>query len=236
MVAFVVRAGLVAVMTLAWAMTARAQSTPAVQDVQAWLLLLGQVPVGDHWLVHAEVQPRLNDDVSQFDQLLLRGGVGRRLSRRVTLWGGYAYTPKWNGAPVTHEQRIWEQLSATLPKLGKWTPSLRLRQEQRFLEQWGDSSHRFRALGRMVHPIGASPWSIALWDEYFVTFDETPNGPRQGFDQNRISATTLRKISPSTTLEFGYMWQHVAATAPRPDRNGHTIFTSLTYAPAPRTK
>ena len=234
MVAFVVRAGLVAAMTLAWAAAARAQSTPAVQDFQAWVLLLGQVPVGDQWLIHAEAQPRFNDDVSQVDQVLLRGGIGRRLGRRVTVWGGYGFITKWNGAPVTHEQRLWEQLSATLPNLGKWTPSLRFRQEQRFLEDWGDSSHRFRALGRLVHPIGASPWSFAVWDEYFVTLDETANGPRQGFDQNRVYLTTLRKISPAVTLEFGYMWQYVPAPSPRPDRDGHTLFTSFTYAPAPR--
>ena len=91
MVAFVVRAGLVAVMALAWAGAARAQSTPAVQDFQAWLLLLGQVPVGDRWLIHGEAQPRFNDDVTQADQMLLRGGIGRRLGRRVTVWGGYGY-------------------------------------------------------------------------------------------------------------------------------------------------
>lgn len=234
MVAFVVRAGLVAVMTLAWAAAARAQSTPAVQDFQAWVLLLGQVPVGEKWLIHAEAQPRFNDDVSQVDQVLLRGGIGRRLGRRVTVWGGYGHIAKWNGAPVTHEHRVWEQVSATLPKLGKWMPSVRLRQEQRFLEQWGDSSHRFRALGRMVHPIGASPWSLAVWDEYFVALDDTPNGPRRGFDQNRVYLTTLRKVSTAVALEFGYMWQYVSAPSPRPDRNGHTLFTSLTYAPAPR--
>jgi hypothetical protein len=219
-------------MALAWAAAARAQSAPAVQDLQAWVLWVGQIPLGDQWLVHAEVQPRFNDDVSQVDQVILRGGIGRRLGPRVTVWGGYGYFPRWNGGPVTHEQRSWEQLSVTFPTLGKWAPSLRLRQEQRFLEQWGDASHRFRALGRLVHPIGASPWSFAVWDEYFVTLDDTANGPAQGFDQNRLYVTTLRKISSSVTFEVGYMWQHVPAPSPAPDRAGHTLFASFTYAPA----
>ncbi|AMY10107.1 hypothetical protein LuPra_03335 [Luteitalea pratensis] len=234
MAAFVLRAGLVTVMMFAWASAARAQSSPAVQDLQAWVLLLGQIPVGDQWLIHAEVQPRFNDDISQADQLLLRGGIGRRFGRRVTAWAGYGYGQKWNGAPVTHEQRTWEQVNATLPKLGKWAPSMRFRQEQRFLEQSGDWSHRFRALGRVVHPIGASPWSFAAWDEWFVTLDDTANGPRQGFDQNRVYLTALRKISSAVTLECGYMWQHSAATTKAPERNGHTLFTSFTYAPPVR--
>jgi hypothetical protein len=232
-VASVVRAGLVTILTFASAVAARAQSPPAVQDLQAWLLVLGQIPVSDHWLLHAEAQPRFNDDISQTDQLLLRGGVGRRLGPRVTAWAGYALVTKWNGAPVSHEQRAWQQLSATLPKLGKWTPSLRLRQEQRFAEQWGDASHRFRALGRLVHPIGGSPWSFAVWDEYFVTLDDTRDGPRQGFDQNRVYLTTLRKVASAVTLEFGYMWQHVPAPSTAPERNGHTLFASITYAPTP---
>lgn len=202
-----------------------------MQDVQAWVLLLGQVPVGDQWMVHGEVQPRWNDDVSQRDQVILRGGLGRRLGRRVSVWGGYGYIPRWASGDVLHEQRIWQQVSATLPRVGRWTPSLRLRQEQRFLDQWGDTSHRFRALGRMVRPIGTSPWAVAVWDEYFVTLDDTVRGPAQGFDQNRLFLTALRRLSPSVALEAGYLWQVVPANAMRGTRHGHTVFTWLNWTP-----
>lgn len=202
-----------------------------MHDVQAWLLLLGQIPVGDQWIVHAEAQPRWNDDISQRDQVIVRGGLGRRLGRRASVWGGYAYIPRWSSGDVLHEQRIWQQFSATLPRVGRWTPSLRLRQEQRFLDQWGDSSHRFRALGRLVRPIGNSPWSVAVWDEYFVTLDDTVRGPAQGFDQNRLFLTALRKLSPSVTFEAGYLWQVVPANQVRGTRHGHSVFTWLTWAP-----
>lgn len=213
------------------AVPSHAQAPPSVHDTQAWLLLLAQLPVGDAWTVHAEAQPRWNDDISQKDQVILRGGLGRRLNSRVTVWGGYGYVPRWSGDETFHEQRLWEQVSLTLPKAGTWTPSIRLRQEQRFLDQWGDSSHRFRALGRLVRPIGSSPWSVATWDEWFVTLDDTVDGPRQGYDQNRLFLTALRKLSPAVTFEFGYMWQHVPGTAIRPARHGHTLFSWFTYAP-----
>jgi hypothetical protein len=195
------------------------------------VLLLGQIPVGDQWIVHAEVQPRWNEDISQRDQVILRGGLGRRLGPRVSVWGGYAYIPRWASGDVLHEQRIWQQLSATLPRVGRWTPSLRLRQEQRVLDQWGDTSHRFRALGRLVRPIGTSPWSVAVWDEYFVTLDDTVRGPARGFDQNRLFLTALRKLSPSMTFEAGYLWQVVPANQVRGTRHGHNLFTWLTWAP-----
>lgn len=213
---------------------AAAQPLPTAHDSQAWVLLLGQIPVGDRWMVHAEVQPRWNDDVSQKDQLLLRGALGRRIGPRVVVWGGYGYIPRWSRGTTFHEQRLWEQVSATLPKAGKWAPSIRLRQEQRFLEQWGDASHRFRALGRLVRPIARSAWSFAVWDEWFVTLDQTRGGPPQGYDQNRFFLTALRKLSPSVTLEAGYLWQHVPATTVRAERHGHTLFTWFTYAPAAR--
>lgn len=195
------------------------------------MLLLGQIPVGDEWVVHAEAQPRWFEDISQRDQLLLRGGLGRRLGSRVIVWAGYGYIPRWTSGDVLHEQRLWQQLSATLPRLGQWTPSIRLRPEQRFLDEWGDTSHRFRALGRLVRPIGASPWSVAVWDEYFVTLDDTVGGPTRGFDQNRLFLTALRKLAPAVTLEAGYMWHLQPETSARGTRHGHTVFTWITWAP-----
>ncbi len=207
---------------------------PASHDVQAWLLLLAQQPIGRHWIVTGEAQPRWNDDLSGRDQLILRGAVGRRLGPRVTAWGGYASVLRATGGGMVHEKRTWQQVNVALPGRAGWTPSVRLRQEQRFLQRWGDSSHRFRALGRLVRPVGGSRWAVAVWDEVFLTLDDTPSGPRQGYDQNRLYLTTLRRLSPAVTAEGGYMWQHVPGAPGNGSRHGHTLFTWLTYAPPPR--
>jgi hypothetical protein len=195
------------------------------------VLLLAQVPVRPAWLVHAEVQPRWNDDISQKDQLLLRGAIGRRLGPRVSVWAGYGYFPRWTDDGRLDEQRTWQQLSASFPRMGKWAPSIRVRPEQRYLDSWGDTSHRLRALGRLVRPIGASPWSLAVWDEYFVTLDDTANGPARGFDQNRLFGTVVRTLSAAVSVEAGYMWQLQPSTPTRGTRHGHTLFTWVTYAP-----
>lgn len=214
---------------------ARAQvAQPSVQDTQLWVQLLALAPVGDAWTVHVESQTRWHEDLANLDQTIVRGAIGRQISRRVTLWGGYAYTPRWSGGDRLDEQRTWEQASITFPTAGKWAPSLRLRQEQRYLDNWGDASHRFRAMGRVVRPLGGSKWSLALWDEYMVTLDDTPNGPRQGFDQNRLFAGAFRKLSRDVTFEGGYVWQLHPSNASRGTRHGHTIFLWLTYAPPRR--
>ena len=203
----------------------------SAHDTQLWLLLLAQLRVGDQWLVHAEAQPRWNDDVTRADQVLLRGAIGRRLGSRTSVWAGYAYTPRQGSDAWTHEQRLWQQFSATLPKVGQWTPSIRIRPEQRFLASWGDTSYRLRAMGRAVRPLDGSAWSVVTWNEYFVTLDDTDDGPERGFDQNRLFAGVVRRMSSAVTLESGYMWQFVPETDTAPRRHNHTILIWLTWAP-----
>ncbi|HTV02259.1 MAG TPA: DUF2490 domain-containing protein, partial [Luteitalea sp.] len=211
---------------------ASGQDVAVAHDTQAWVQFVGHIPIGSAWLVHAEAQPRWNDDVSRKDQLILRGALGRRLGRRTTVWAGHAYIPRWQGSgEVAHEQRTWQQLSVNLPAAGRWTPSIRLRPEQRFLDGWADSSHRFRAMVRAVRPIGASAWSIAASNEYFQTLDRTASGPGRGFDQNRVFGGFIRRFSPASTVEAGYLWQLVPRTSAAPRRHNHTAFVWFNYAP-----
>jgi len=211
---------------------ARAQEAtgPATHDVQAWLLLVALIPIGEQWTLQTEVQPRWKEDLSERHEAIVRGSVGRRLGRRATLWGGVATVARWtDGQRADDEQRVWQQLSTTFPNVGKWTPSIRIRVEQRFLDAWQDSSHRLRTMARLTRPLGASRWTAALWNEYFVTLDDTRGGPQQGFDQNRVMATVIRPLGKRVTLESGYVWQFVSSTATRAPRHGHTLFTWLTY-------
>lgn len=220
---------------VASASPADAQTPPTAHDAQVWLQFVGVLPAGSQWLVHAEVQPRWNGDVSRQDQVILRGAVGRRLGRRATVWAGYGYMPRWqvDGA-IAHEQRSWQQLSLTLPVAGRWSTSVRLRPEQRFLDAWGDASHRFRAMARGVRTIGATRWSFAASNEFFVTLDETVGGPAQGFDQNRVFSGLMYRFSRASTLEGGYLWQLLPRAASAARRHNHTMFVWFNYAPPVR--
>jgi hypothetical protein len=205
-----------------------AQDAPAVNDLQLWVQVVATVSLSDKWLTHIEAQSRWSEDIHAHDQLIIRNALGRRLSRRVTLWGGHAYTPRSLESGWTHEQRIWEQLSVTFPTAGAWTPSLRIRQEQRFLDSWGDSSHRLRIMGRAVRPVDeAKLWSFAAWNEIMFTFDETPDGPSRGVDQNRAFAGILRKLSDNAGLESGYLWRTIDPTGSDPRKHDHVLFAWL---------
>lgn len=196
-------------------------------DGHAWFLALATVRLSDNWRLHLEEQPRWFDNASEPFQVLTRTAIGRRVGTRASLWGGYAWIAKPPGPGVTHEHRIWQQLSATFPDAGRWTPSLRLRLEQRFQNTWDGSSHRLRAMGRVVRPITDDRrWSVAAWNEAFVTLDQTPRGPWEGLDQNRLFAGLLRQFSPRVGLEFGYLWTTLEPPGAR-RQHQHVAFTWL---------
>lgn len=214
---------------VALALPASAAAQDSV-DAQLWAQVLATVRVSEHWRLHLEQQPRWHQDMSESFQVITRSAVGRQVHDRATLWGGYAWVAKPPGPGVAHEHRIWQQLSATFPTANRWTPSLRLRLEQRFQDGWTGSSHRLRTMGRFVRPLndGAS-WSLATWNELFLTFDETVGGPWQGVDQNRLFAGLLRQLNPKAGLEFGYMWTTSKAPA-RERAHAHVAFVWLNLA------
>jgi hypothetical protein len=198
-------------------------SAQVQHDVQVWTQVVSTLMFSD-WRLHLELQPRFSQDASDLDHTITRWALGRQLTPRMSVWAGHAWIARTLG-DTRHEQRLWQQLSVTLPDAARWTPSLRFRLEQRFLDGWSDNSHRIRSMLRGVRPI-SGPWSLAVWDEFLVNFDRTDGGPRQGYDQNRAFAGALRRFSRHATLEFGYLLQS-AKTPAGSTLNAHTAFTWL---------
>jgi hypothetical protein len=200
-------------------------------DSQLWLQAVATLRLSENWRLHLEEQPRWYEDWSAPYQIITRTALGRRVGPRASLWGGYAWVAKPPGEGVTHEHRIWEQLSATFPTLEQWTPSIRLRIEQRFQDTWDGASHRIRMMGRGVRPFDdRARWSLAVWDELMVTANDADGGPASGIDQNRLFAGTLRQFNPQVGLEFGYLW--VTSEAPAsPRTHAHNLFVWLNLTP-----
>ncbi len=208
---------IVALILLLPAHASRAGAQDTV-DIQHWAQVVATLNVSDNWRVHLEEQPRWNENISQSFQIITRTGVGRRVNDRLTLWTGHAWVAKPPGPGVSHEQRLWQQASIAWPSVKKWTPSLRLRQEQRWQHGWADNSHRLRIMGRVVQPLTSDGrWAVATWNEAMVNFDATAGGPARGFDQNRLFGGLLYRFAKRESLEFGGMW--VATRVPGSRRN-----------------
>jgi hypothetical protein len=200
----------------------------SAHDAQLWVQALALGRIGD-WRTHVEVQPRVFDDVSELGLVINRVAIGRAVHPRLSTWLGYAWVPRPFGPGIRQEQRIWQQLLVTPPAVSGVTPTIRLRLEQRWQDQpWNGWSHRLRTLVRAQKPIDAARrWQLATYDELMVTFDETPSGPRQGYDRNRFYTGLMRTVSPAITVEGGYIWEHSRLSGPG-DRNDHAAIGVVT--------
>ncbi|MEP7118966.1 MAG: DUF2490 domain-containing protein, partial [Acidobacteriota bacterium] len=140
-------------------------ATPALaqndSDAQVWAQVLALGKIGEQWRTPVEVQPRFVGDASELGFTIVRTAIGRRVAPRVTAWLGHAWVPRTAGFGVRHEQRVWQQVSVSAPVVRGWSPTARLRVEQRWLTAWQGRSHRVRVLGRAQRTVGAaSPWAL----------------------------------------------------------------------------
>lgn len=206
-----------------------AQGNQDTPDGQIWIQGIAVGRLSEDWRSHIEVQPRWVDDGSELGLTIVRTAIGRQVTPRVSLWLGHVWVPRTQGEGVRHEQRIWQQLLAALPAAGGWSPTLRMRLEQRWQpDPWDGVSHRVRAMLRAQRPLRPqSRWQIAVYDEVMVTFDETPRGPLQGFDRNRVYGGIIRALSPTVAVEAGYVWEHAALAGPG-SRNDHVAMGVVT--------
>ena len=58
-------------------------------------------------------------------------------------------------------------------------------------------------------------WSFVLYDEIFVSLNAARNGPRSGFDQNRLFVGLNRKINRYVSMDIGYQNQSINTPGPR---------------------
>lgn len=215
------------------ALMALALSAPAIaatDDLAAWGAATATISANDKLVVWLEAQGRFSDDASRLGQLLLRPGLGYRLSPNETVFLGYAHvTTRPAGRAMTTEHRIWQQLSFRAAGDGKGlTLTGRSRFEQRFLEGSDDMGLRFRQLLRLTAPLDGGVRAVA-WNETFLALNDTNWGARDGLDRMRNFAGIAIAARKGVSIEPGYMNEYINLAAG--DRMNHiaslTINTSF---------
>lgn len=165
-----------------------------------------------YWL---EGQGRFGDDTSRFSQGLARLGLGYAINNKTSIWSGFAWAP--TSKPFTqnpfNEYRMWQQLLWNdTYSFASFT--LRSRVEERFFDIPGsdDVAFRFRQMAKLTLPIPFAPpaFRFAIANEVFVHLNNTDQGLRRGFDQNRAFAGVAYRFNPETVMEVGYMNQYIA--------------------------
>jgi hypothetical protein len=219
---------------LASASMAAGQDLPSIvddQEAQLWIQFNGQAPIARTWSLLFEGQPRWNQDVTHFDQAVLRTGVIKRLTPSIQLSAAYALVPRNTVLGTLWEQQSYEQVLLTLPRLGKWVPQLRLREDQRYLSQWADTSHRLRESLRFVRPLRTHEWTFVVYEEAFVNLDDTARGPSRGLDQLRLYSGLQHPITRDLAVEVGYMCQEMFHLGARPHRRNHNAVVQFQFRP-----
>ncbi len=177
-------------------------------DTQQWTLFTVQKNLSDRWIGYFEVQPRIGQDISELERLIVRPAIGYRLNSKVSVWQGYGWTPLFEPG-FADEHRIYQQLLYD-DRFGNTAFTNRTRLEERFIEGAGGTAVRLRSMFRLTHPICADKkWALVGYDEFFFNLNSTDNGPVSGFDQNRLFLGVSRQVNPQLRVETGYLMNHI---------------------------
>ncbi len=177
-------------------------------DFQIWSPVYLTYSFTDTILGWYEVQPRFGDNASQVNQLLLRTALGYRVTKHLSLWQGYAWTPSFDPGFV-NENRIYQQMVYAQGFQAVDIMS-RTRLEQRWIQHVPGTAVRFRTLLRGRFPLDdARLWGLVTQNEIFFNLNSPTNGPGGGFDQNRFFVGLNKKINEHLSVDGGYQLQAI---------------------------
>lgn len=202
----------------------------AADDAQLWSALLVQGPVQGDLAIWFDGNFRFTDDATRLGQTLMRGALGWRVDRNLTLWGGYAHiATRPDGAASIVEHRAWQQATYPILRADRFTIVGRTRLEQRWVEGQGGTGVRARQLVRVQVPLGGPRAPTALvWHEAFLTLARADWGPDTGFDQHRTLIGLALPLARGRALEVGYFEQRLPQQ--QPDRVNAALNLTLVIA------
>jgi hypothetical protein len=195
-------------------------------DDQVWANVVAQGPISGDIVFLFDASVRFADNATTLRQSLVRGGIGKRLSRNLSVHAGYAHvrtTPPGGTSNVEH--RGWQQAAYPILQGRRMRLTGRTRLEQRWLEDQGGMSLRIRQMVRFTVPLGdaAAPRFVA-WHEGFLTLTDTGWSPDTGFDQQRSYVGITLPMGPHA-LEVGGFAQRFPQ--PDPDRVNRVLNITL---------
>lgn len=195
-------------------------------DLGLWTPVYIKLPVTEKIITQLEINPRIQENVTHINQLLVRPSVGYQLTKNLSIWQGYAWVTNYIPDFVS-EQRIWQQILYER-EIGRFILSTRSRLEERFIENIHGVPVRFRNMFRVQYALDKNKnWAFVIYDEPFVNIGTHFQGPQSGIDQNRFFAGLNKKISDNASIEGGYLMQYLNQTSPVQDRLNHNIVVNL---------
>ena len=194
----------------------------AESDIQFWPSTTLNHGFSDSWGGHLQIRARLDDDVSEIKDVLIRPFVSWDPVHSVTLELGYDYLHSFTSST---ENRIWQAAGHRLT----WRDFKimnRLRLDERFVEDVSGVVVRFRYRFRASHPIAGSVFYAAISDEVLANVNDQGSGPVYGFEQNRLRFALGGSYFKRLHTELGYEYQYSQSRSGT-DTNTHTFFIEV---------
>lgn len=202
--------------------------TAIENDLGTWNGVSINTPITEKIHTKFYVSPRLLDNSTDFNQLILHGLLGYKLNNHFSIWQGYAwsttYIPNFRREQRPYNDFIYDST------FKKFEIENRIRLEERFLQDIEGVNLRLRYKLKGSYPLDKKKrWKIVLFDEIFTNLNSHYGGPQAGLDQNRIYIGVNRKINEHFNIDTGYQLQHQHKKGPNNDILNHFILIHLNF-------
>jgi len=157
------------------------------------------------WAASFQAENRLADNMTSFDELILKPAGYYRLNPVWNLGAGFKYQKK---ADRANERDIWQEVFITPESSTRFEWLHQIRLEQRFVGGVDGVIPRLRYLLHVKHPLGTSGKRY-LVAQNATRFNLASNdtGPPDGFEQNRLYFGVGFHPLPTMRFEIGYLWR-----------------------------
>lgn len=205
-------------------------ATPALaadEDVALWnaQFVKFHADKDDKILIRLESQQRLNEEVTNLGQFILRGLVAYEVNSNLNAGVGYAYFRTESGASpsgVIFEHRAYGEVNWRLLDEPGIRIDTRTRLESRQWANIDDHSIRARSMVQVTVPVAPSGFGPVFFTEPMVNLNDQPNFPG-GFEQIRNFGGVLIPVNENLEFMTGYMNLYQPREA-RPDRMDHVFW------------
>lgn len=173
-----------------------------------WISYFANQPFGKKFTLWNEIQYRDYKIAGDFNQLLLRAGIGYNLTENNNnILAGYAYiitdSKPGEDENVFNENRLWQQFF-NRQVINRVIFQQRYRTEQRFFND--QFQFRFRYMTNVLIPLTHKKLEKnTIYTHFFNEVFIKANSPK--FDRNRVYAGLGYAISPTKRIEIGFLNQ-----------------------------
>lgn len=183
----------------------------ARQDEQLWTGASASVDLNDKWRLSQDFVARFSDNRNGLYQIQTSTMLGYRISKSVSIAGGYVHSPLYDGGDFqVVERRAREQISIdNFAEFGPGKLSGRLRMEQRWRDGQDGVGWRARPYIKYSLPLKkGGNTSLSLSNELYVNLNTTNFQRTEGVDRMRNMVAVSTKLNKTLSAEVGYLNQY----------------------------